>query len=132
VFAVDEDAKQFLLVVGAKEFPLSLDNGHLLLVQGIYKGRVHITDHFKKQSKERRFTTIEMERAIKGGRIIAPPEYCEEFKNWVFRVEGLCDTRQFEARVALDWSEDLDDPLVVYITGIYKGDTRWQGKSKKK
>jgi hypothetical protein len=128
---VENDKQQMSLVLGG-EFPLSLDNAHALLVKAIYLGRVQPSEHFKRRVIERKFTTLDIERAIKCGKITRAPEYCEEYNNWVFRVEGLCFTRQFEARVALDWSEDLDNPLMIYITGIYKGDARWRGRTKKK
>jgi hypothetical protein len=128
---VEKDNQQMSLVLGG-EFPLSLDNAHALLIKAIYLGRVQTTEHFKRRVVERKFTTIDIERAIKCGKIVRAPEYCEEYNNWVFRVKGLCFTRQFEARVALDWSEDLDNPLMIYITGIYKGDARWKGRTKKK
>lgn len=129
-----DDARQLLLFGPREEFPLTLENARGLLLRGVMVGNVVITKHFKERQVERQFTTIDVERVIRDGIFACPPEYCKDFKNWVFRISGKCETRNFQARVALDWSEDLEVPTVVYITGICKGDARWltRGKTAKK
>jgi hypothetical protein len=109
------------LILFGEEFPLSVDNTRVLLLQAIMVGNVIITSHFSARAKERGFTTIDVERLLRDGAFRGDPEHCEEFNNWVFRVLGKCDTKRFEARVALDWSEDLEYPTVVYITAFFKG-----------
>jgi hypothetical protein len=117
-----------LLFPPSEEFPLTLDNAHALLLKAVMVGNVVITKHFKDRQNERGFDTIDVERAIRGGNFLGSPEYCEDFTNWVFRISGKCETRNFEARVALDWQEDLELPTVIYITGICKGDAKWRRK----
>jgi hypothetical protein len=117
--------RQLILFGVEEEFPLSLDNARILLLRAVMIGNVVITAHFRKRGEERGFTTVDVERVLRDGRIVCLPQYNEEFKNWVFRLTGKCETRNFEARVALDWAEDLELPTVVYITGICKGDASW-------
>jgi hypothetical protein len=121
-----DDARQ-LLLFAREEFPLSLDNARVLLLKSVMVGNVLITQHFKERQVERGFTTIDVERVLRDGKFGAP-EFCKDFNNWLFRIIGKCETRNFEARVALDWSEDLEFPTVVYITGICKGEARWGKK----
>jgi hypothetical protein len=111
-----------LLLFSTEQFPLTLDNARSLLLRGLMAGNVVITKHFKQRREERDFTTIDIERVIRYGTLVDQPEYRKDFNNWVFRFSGKCETRKFEARVALDWSEDLEFPTVIYITGICKGD----------
>jgi len=116
-----DDWKQlYLRGLEEREFPLSLDNARVLLLNALVRGRVHITKHFKERSAERGFTTVDVERVIRSGNFVCPPKFDEANQNWVFRLSGKCDTCNFEARVALDWSEDLEYPLVIYITGVCK------------
>jgi hypothetical protein len=110
-----------LLLFSTEEFPLSLDNARKLLLRGLMAGNVLITKHFKQRQEERGFTTIDIERVIRYGTLAGQPEHCSDFNNWMFRFTGKCETKNFEARVALDWSEDLEFPTVIYITGICKG-----------
>lgn len=117
--------RQLILFSTEEEFPLSLDNARLLLLRAVMVGNILITKHFRERSVERGFTTIDVERVLRDGKIVGCPEHCEDFNNWVFRLTGKCETRNFEARVALDWSEDLELPTVVYITGMCKGDKTW-------
>lgn len=117
--------RQLLLFGSDEEFPLSLDNARTLLIRAVMIGNVVITKHFKERGKERGFTTVDVERVLRDGKIARPPEHDRDFNNWVFRLVGKCETRNFEACVALDWTEDLDLPTVVYITGICKGDGIW-------
>lgn len=126
--------RQLILFGSHEEFPLSLDNARVLLLRAVMVGNIVITTHFKKRGEERGFTTVDVERVLRDGEIVCDPEHCEDFNNWVFRLAGKCETRNFEARVALDWSEDLELPTVVYITGICKGDGKWSrrgGRAKK-
>jgi hypothetical protein len=109
-----------LLLFGGPEFPLTLDNARVLLLRAIMVGNVIITKHFKTRGQERDFTTVDVERVLRDGKFSADPEYCENFQDWVFRIAGKCDVRNFEARVGLDWSEDLEYPTLIYITGICK------------
>jgi hypothetical protein len=125
-----EDLLQLSLT--GSNFPITLENARRLLHQGIVQGRVHITDHIRQRAVERAFTTVDVERIVKSGNIIAVPQYCEDFANWVFRMQGKCDTRNLEVRVALSWAEDLTDPLVIFITGICKGQAPWAGHRKRK
>lgn len=109
-----------MLLFQRSEFPLTLDNARVLLLRAIMVGNVIVTKHFKERSQQRNFTTVDVERVLRDGEFSAEPEYCEIFQDWVFRIAGKCDVRNFEARVGLDWSEDLDCPTIIYITGICK------------
>jgi hypothetical protein len=126
-----EELRQLLLFPPSEEFPLTLDNAHVLLLKAVMVGNVLITKHFKVRQEERGFDTIDVERAIRDGNFLGSPEYCKEFTNWVFRISGKSETRNFEARVALDWQEDLELPTVIYITGICKGDAKWRRREKR-
>ena len=117
--------RQLILFGIEEEFPLSLENARVLLLRAVMIGNIAITAHFKKRGKERGFTTVDVERLLRDGKIISSPQYSKDFENWVFRISGKCETRKMEVRVAIDWTEDLDLPTVVYITGICKGDTSW-------
>ena len=121
-----DEVRQLLLFPPTEEFPLTLDNARILLLRAVMVGNVILTNHFKKRQTERGFDTIDVERAIRDGSFADVPEYCKDFSNWVFRIFGKCETRKFEARVALDWQEDLELPTVIYITGICKGDAKWR------
>jgi hypothetical protein len=109
-----------LLLFETTEFPLSLDNARVLLLRAIMVGNVIITNHFRERSQERNFTTVDVERVLRDGGFSADPMYSENFQDWVFKIAGKCDVRNFEARVGLDWSEDLECPTIIYITGICK------------
>lgn len=127
-----DDLRQLLLFGHGEDFPLSLENARELLLRAVMTGNVIITKHFKERRAERGFTTIDVERVLRYGSFRCAPEFCREYNNWLFRLCGKCETRNFEARVALDWNEDLETPLVIYVTGICKGDsTIWRTKSRK-
>lgn len=125
-----DEWRQLILFGTQEEFPLSLENARILLLRAVMVGNTVITAHFKERGEERGFTTVDVERVLRDGRICCPPQYNEDFTNWVFRLAGKCETRNFEARVALDWTEDLELPTVVYITGICKGETLWPQRRK--
>lgn len=120
--AVMNQWRQLLLFHG-QEFPLTLDNARVLLLRAVMVGNTIITKHFKLRAEERGFTTVDVERVLRSGRFCADPQYSEDFKDWVFRITGKCDTRNLDIRVGLDWSEDLELPTVIYITGICKPST---------
>lgn len=121
--AVTQDWKQLRFPQFGEGFPVSLDNARLLLVQCLEQGRIHITEHFKLRRSERNFTTLDVENAIKTSQMIAEPVYCAKFDNWVFRINGHCENRLLEVRVALDLNEDLEFPLLIFITGVCKAGT---------
>jgi hypothetical protein len=127
-----DEWRQLILFETEKEFPLSLNNARILLLRAVMVGNVIVTAHFKKRGKERGFTTVDVERVLRDGRIVGHPQYSDDFKNWVFRLAGKCETRNFEARVGLDWTEDLDLPTVIYITGICKGEQPYGRKEKQR
>jgi hypothetical protein len=81
---------------------------------------MHITEHFKQRSCDRKFTTLDAERILKKGRMSRPPSYCPDFKNWCFSVIGESEGRTLEIRVVLDFSLDLEFPVMALITGIPK------------
>ena len=124
---MNENWKQLRFPQIGEEFPVSLDNARVLLVQCLEQGRIHLTEHFKTKRTERNFTTLDVEKAIKSCRIFAEPTYSAAFDDWVFRVEGRCENKLLEFRVALDLNEDLEFPLLIFITGIYKGSTKRRG-----
>ena len=111
-----------LLLFSTEQLPITIENARLLLLRAVMAGNVIITKYFKIRREERGFTTIDVERVIRHGTLVGQPEHCPDFQNWVFRFSGKCETRNFEARVALDWSEDLELPTVIYLTGTCKGD----------
>jgi hypothetical protein len=124
--------RQLILSFGTedREFPLSLENARILLLRAVMIGNILITSHFRQRGEERGFTTVDVERVLRDGEVVSLPRYSSEFNNWVFCLAGKCETRKFEARVALDWTEDLELPTVVYITGICKGDSYGRNKGK--
>jgi hypothetical protein len=64
---------------------------------------------------------LDVEKAVKSCQVLAEPRYSGKFDNWVFRIEGRCENKVLEFRIALDLNEDLEFPLLIFITGIYKG-----------
>lgn len=120
---MNENWKQLRFPQIGEEFPVSLDNARVLLIQCLEQGRIHLTEHFKTRRTERNFTTLDVEKAVKSCKLLAEPKYSAKFDNWVFRVEGRCENKILEFRVALDLNEDLEFPLLIFITGIYKGGT---------
>jgi hypothetical protein len=125
---VNENWKQLRFPQIGEEFPVSLDNARVLLIQCLEQGRIHLTEHFKTRRAERDFTTLDVEKAIKSCPILAEPKYSATFDNWVFRIEGRCENKLLEFRVALDLNEDLEFPLLIFITGIYKGSNKARSK----
>jgi hypothetical protein len=121
---VNENWKQLRFPQIGEEFPVSLDNARLLLIQCLEQGRIHLTEHFKTRRTERNFTTLDVEKAVKSCQVLVEPKYSAKFENWVFRIEGRSENKAIEFRVALDLNEDLQFPLLIFITGIYKGDTK--------
>lgn len=51
-------------------------------------GCVDVTSHFKMRAAQRGFTTPEALTVLKHGKVLSPPEFCGEFCNWKFSVEG--------------------------------------------
>jgi len=121
---LNENWKQLRFPQIGEEFPVSLDNARVLLVQCLEQGRIHLTEHFKTKRVERIFTTLDVEKAIKSCQILSEPKYSAKFDDWVFQVQGRCENKVLEFRIALDLNEDLEFPLLIFITGIYKGETK--------
>lgn len=113
------------------ECPVSLDNARKLLVRALEEGRTYPTEHFKKEGRERRFTTLDAEHIIRSGELIGNPEPCPDYDTWLFKLIGKCETRFLEIRAALDFKEDLDSPRMFLITGICKG-SNLKGRSRTK
>ena len=113
--------RQLQLPSLSEELPISTENALTLLVKALEEGRVHVTEHFKMRSRERDFTTVDVEQAIRQGHLLSEPSFCPDFETWVFRLHWKCENRLLEIRVALDFKEDLSSPLIVYLTGIARG-----------
>jgi hypothetical protein len=101
--------------------PVSMENLRVLLVKALDSGRIHITKHFRSRCNERGFTTIDAERIIRKGGFVGAPTYSTEFKSWCCQLSGVSCRRHLEMRVGLMFELDLDAPVVVLITGIFKG-----------
>jgi hypothetical protein len=118
---LSDRARQLRFPQLGDECPVSSENALVLLVRALEAGRTYPTEHFKKQGRERNFTTVDAEHVIRAGKLMAEPAPSVEFDNWVFRLQGKCENRLLEIRVALDFHEDLDSPRMFLITGICKG-----------
>jgi hypothetical protein len=104
--------------------PVCVENARNLLVQALESGRIHITEHFRQRSRERKFTLVDAEKIIRDGALVGGPVYCPRFRNWRFRLTGLCCSQALEIRVGLTFELDLESPVMVLITGIPKGRVR--------
>lgn len=54
-------------------------------------GPVESTSHFKMRAAQRKFTTPEVLGVLKRGVVVGKPEFCPDFCNWKFSVEGEHD-----------------------------------------
>jgi len=115
-----DEWKQLQLPIARDRFPLSLANVHVIIIRALERGFVHVTEHFKQRCIDRKFTTIDAERIAKTGKIRSEPEYSQKFSNWCFCISGRSEGRVLEMRIALDCKQDLDFPLVVFITGVVR------------
>lgn len=109
--------------------PVSIDNARMLITRALEEGRIHVTEHFRQRSRERRFTSVDAERVLKTGYIVGVPNYCPVYENWCFSVIGISGARTLEVRVGMDFNLDLESPVMALITAIPKGD-RWKRKLK--
>jgi hypothetical protein len=103
--------KQLQLPLGGKRFTLSIENAQVLIARAIERGDVLVPDSFKSCCTT--FSTVDVERIIKTT-IPSDPEHLAD-EMWLFRFVGTCETRVLEATVALDLSEDLDCPQVLFV-----------------
>jgi hypothetical protein len=80
-------------------------------------GRIHLGTHFKKRCSERGIDMLDVENLVRNGAVQGKSEYCEDYKNWKYRVAGISDERRLEVLVALDPTEDYtDSPLAIFLT----------------
>ncbi len=101
--------------------PLSVANAEQVLRKAWIAGRSLLGEHFRKRSQERSFSTLDVDRVLRLGKIQGKPEYCPIFCNWKYRVRGQSGEQVLEVVVGLDPNEDFDQcPLIVLITGYWK------------
>ena len=63
-------------------------------------GRVHPTEHFRKQGKQRSFTMLDAQRVIETGNIRGEPERCTEFNNLKYKLIAEVEERTLEIVLA--------------------------------
>ena len=84
-------------------------------------GRLHQPQHFRKRAQERNFTTLDVEWAIKYGKVVSGPTSCgEPHNNYKYYFRAEIDGIAFKVSFALDATQDYAaGPLVVLITGVW-------------
>lgn len=103
------------------ERPLSAENAMPVIQAAWSTGRFHSGTHFKKRCRERNIDMLDVENIVRNGTVRGRPEYCEDYKNWKYRVAGVIDERQIEVVIALDPAEDYtDSPLAILLTAYWK------------
>jgi hypothetical protein len=103
------------------EAQLSPANALEIIRAAFLAGRMHISDHFKRQATQRRFDLIDAENAIRTGTLRGEPEFCPVNRNWKYRIIAAVEDQRFEVVVALDPTEDYDkSPLIILITGYWR------------
>jgi hypothetical protein len=102
--------------------PSNLQQLEEVLRKAGHGGCVDVTSHFKMRAAQRGFTTPETLRILKYGAIIGEPEFCAEFCNWKFSVEGEHDSGRLVIVAAVSagdrgqsWSRN-----VMLITGYVR------------
>jgi hypothetical protein len=95
---------------------LSPENAKAVIEKAWSSGRVHVGTHIKNRMIERNVDMIDLENVIRNG-VVCSREYCEEYKNWKYRMVGSSDGRKIEVIIALDPTEDYEaSPLAVLVT----------------
>ena len=94
----------------------------LAIIKGAWEeGRIHLSSHFRQQASSRNFNTLDAERVIHCGSMCGQAEFCEDFRNWKYRLAGMVGDRKLEIVMAIDPSEDYSSsPLIVLITGYWR------------
>ena len=102
--------------------PLSPENARVVIQRAWSVGRVQVTPHFRKRSRERDFTTLDVGNVIRYGLACSQAEFCEQFQNHKYRIRLVMEDSTLEVVIALDYSEDYQQvPLVVLVTGYWQG-----------
>ena len=100
---------------------LSPSNALAVIKDAWERGRIHISAHFREQASGRRFDTLDVERAIQNGTILSKGEYCGDFGNWKYRLNGQSGGVSLEIVLAIDACEDyMTSPLVILITAYWR------------
>ena len=93
-------------------------------------GRIHQVPHFRERAKERNFTTLDVEFAIKYGKVVSGPTFCcEPHNNYKYYFMAEIDGIGFKVSFALDAAQDYAaSPLVILITGVWNTATGCRNK----
>ena len=85
-------------------------------------GRLHRVPHFLKRARERNFTILDFEYAVKHGKVVSGPTFCgEPHNNYKYCFRSNVDGINLEVSFALDATQDYTaGPLVVLITAVWK------------
>jgi hypothetical protein len=113
-------------------FPLSMTNGHKLLVRAYESGNVETTSHIKQRCVERRFSTVDVENIVRNGTIVGKPKFAPDYGNWCFILRGKSAGKNLEVRVGLYLDVNCDSPLIVLITGMRIGGSNAEGDDEQK
>jgi hypothetical protein len=78
---------------------------------------------------ERDFTSLDVERVLKGGKICEPPEHDLRHGNWKYKIRAPIEGCCLEIVVVIDDQEDYDlCPLILPVTGYWTGRGARDGK----
>jgi hypothetical protein len=108
------------------EAPISPANGLQIIKTGFLVGRNHISAHFRRRGRERKFDSMDAHTVIRAGQLRGQPTYCPEFGNWKYRIVADIENEELEIKqleivVALDPGEDYEkSPLIILVTGYWR------------
>lgn len=109
--------------------PLSAETARVIAL-GCWRapGRIHQLDHFRKRSKERGYSILDVQFAIKYGTIVFGPIFCPEpHNNFKYCFRARVDGIGFKVVFALNPTQDYEvSPLLLLITAV------WQTKNGKR
>jgi hypothetical protein len=103
------------------EAEVSPANALEIVRAAFFAGRLHVTDHFRRQAIQRRFDLMDAEIVISVGELRGKPEFCPDYLNWKIRIIAAIEEGRLEVVLALDPAEAYDkSPLIILITGYWR------------
>lgn len=85
------------------------------------KGILEVTFHFKMRSQQRGFTTVEALNVLRQGVVAGGPDFCPDFCNWRYVIEGEHDQGTLSVVAAVSAGDPKRSASVVLITGFIVG-----------
>ena len=109
--------------------PPSDENLRVILCRALQRGNVRLTTHFQERCSERDISTVDAERLIETGDLVAAPVYEEDYHSFRCEFRGRIDGKAWKLVVALDCDSDFCwAPRIILVT-IHRSEMK---RSKKK